>query len=82
MIMSSIARDSDPVRTESQPECQGSVDSLLAGAGLTPIFTWLPVCRLGALVVTRAADDTLMWYIESSRFNLGSGTRYGSDPPG
>lgn len=65
-----------------QSECSGSVDTLLVTSGITPVFTWTPACRLGALSVYRVADTNVMWFVSSDRYDLRSGVRYGKVPSG
>jgi hypothetical protein len=58
--------------------CTGNV-SISVSAGTTPTFTWLPPCRVVALLVEQEASD--MWFVEGTGDGIASGVQYGTVPP-
>jgi hypothetical protein len=62
--------------------------TIAASAGLTPLLSWSPPCRVSLLIVTDNTTQTNVWQIgippgtTDLRAPIRSGVKYGEPPPG
>lgn len=94
ILMASIAGlllgcdSTSPSAPPKVPDCLTSPVAITVGAGLTPTFTWTPVCQVGLLLVEDSATAD-MWVIRTppdtstvDRNTIQPVVTYGSVPVG